>query len=211
MIAEDLPGTFYLARHGETEANRAQIVQGSADTPLTELGRAQAAALGRRLATLGVQTLVSSDLPRAVATADIIQEYVAAPVRLVWPEARERSWGVYEMQPGIQYWQARTAFERANPGLSFTPENGEPLAKVLERASIVLARARDQLRSGSVAVVAHGAFNREFLRHLLHPNITTAPRYEQDSACLNIVTFGSGDFALHVRKINCTEHYRDIR
>lgn len=42
--------TMYLARHGETEENRAQILQGQIGGHLTELGISQAHKLGEKLA-----------------------------------------------------------------------------------------------------------------------------------------------------------------
>ena len=43
---------IYLLRHGQTEFNRELRFQGHMDSPLTELGVAQAGAMGRRLAAM---------------------------------------------------------------------------------------------------------------------------------------------------------------
>jgi len=45
---------LYVLRHGETEWNRADRMQGGLDSPLTPLGRSQALAMGRALAAAGV-------------------------------------------------------------------------------------------------------------------------------------------------------------
>ena len=63
--------SILLIRHGETALNVARTVQ-PADTPLSPRGLAQAEALARRMATLGLAAIVSSDLPRAWRTAEAL-------------------------------------------------------------------------------------------------------------------------------------------
>lgn len=62
-----------ILRHGETEWNLAGRMQGALDSPLTERGRAQAAAQGRLLAQFGIDgwTAWSSPQGRARSTAEI--------------------------------------------------------------------------------------------------------------------------------------------
>ncbi|MFW9833803.1 MAG: histidine phosphatase family protein [Candidatus Thorarchaeota archaeon] len=38
---------FYLVRHGQSEANVTKKISGHSETPLTELGQAQAEAIGK--------------------------------------------------------------------------------------------------------------------------------------------------------------------
>ena len=64
--------TLLLARHGETDWNRARRWQGHADRPLTDRGRAQAAALAERLADIALDAVYSSDLRRARDTAEAV-------------------------------------------------------------------------------------------------------------------------------------------
>jgi len=61
--------TVRVARHGETTWNAAGRYQGRRESPLSELGRAQAQALARALEDKGVRRIVSSPLIRCVATA----------------------------------------------------------------------------------------------------------------------------------------------
>jgi len=64
--------TLLLARHGETDWNRARRWQGHADRPLTERGWAQAAALAERLADIALDAVYASDLRRARDTAAVV-------------------------------------------------------------------------------------------------------------------------------------------
>ncbi|MBX3181622.1 MAG: histidine phosphatase family protein [Polyangiaceae bacterium] len=63
-----------LVRHGESQANTEGRMQGTLDSPLTELGREQARALGRWLAgqALGLDAAYCSPLSRAAETAAIL-------------------------------------------------------------------------------------------------------------------------------------------
>ncbi|MEG1547772.1 MAG: histidine phosphatase family protein [Clostridia bacterium] len=57
-----------LARHGQTDWNSHQMVQGRTDIPLNETGKRQAAALGERLKNAGISAIYSGPLSRAYDT-----------------------------------------------------------------------------------------------------------------------------------------------
>ena len=61
-----------IIRHGETEQNRNNILQGAIDTQLSELGLFQAEKVAQRLKDEKIDVLVSSHLQRAVKTAEAI-------------------------------------------------------------------------------------------------------------------------------------------
>jgi probable phosphoglycerate mutase len=70
-----MQSTLLLIRHGETEWNVTRRYQGQLDSPLTERGVAQAAAIGRRVSELpefDAAPVVASPLGRARQTAEII-------------------------------------------------------------------------------------------------------------------------------------------
>lgn len=69
-------------RHGQTEWNATERMQGQTDVPLDEIGWAQAREAAARLATLSPAQLWSSDLSRASQTAQALADVTGLPVRL---------------------------------------------------------------------------------------------------------------------------------
>ena len=66
-----MPIHVTLVRHAETDANASGIWQGHGGHGLSDRGRLQAEALGRRLADRDFDQVVASDLPRAIETAEL--------------------------------------------------------------------------------------------------------------------------------------------
>ncbi len=98
--AEPLPAgaektTLTLIRHGQTDWNKANLMQGITDIPLNDTGREQARATGRKLADMGLEftVLVSSPLSRAYETAQLVGEYFNLKVGNTYPELVERAYG----------------------------------------------------------------------------------------------------------------------
>jgi len=90
MIPQDrhVPERLLLARHGQTVWNVEHRLQGQLDSPLTDEGVAQARRIAERLAGVGVLTVCSSPLGRALQTAVIIADRLGADVIEV-PELSE--------------------------------------------------------------------------------------------------------------------------
>jgi len=83
--------SLVLLRHGETEWNAVQRAQGHADVPLSSVGHAQAEAVAGVLSGFDPVRLWSSDLARAMQTA----EHVAAATGLmIEPDPRLREYDV---------------------------------------------------------------------------------------------------------------------
>lgn len=65
---------IYIVRHGQTEKNKANVLQGRSDVPLNEAGRQQAEEVRDRFREAGISfdLVYTSPLIRAVQTAEII-------------------------------------------------------------------------------------------------------------------------------------------
>lgn len=145
--------TLVLVRHGETEANAAHRLLGRAESPLTDAGLAQAAALGPELAT--ATRLISSPLQRARRTAEALALDVPVEVDDRWTEV---DYGAYDGQAlgdvPAEVWLRW----RRDPG--FRPPGGETLQEMGTR---VRAACRELFAvdgagargPGDVVVVSH--------------------------------------------------------
>ena len=65
--------TLYIIRHGETEWNKIGRYQGITDVPLNDNGIAQAKACANALKDVHFDRILSSDLSRALVTAETIR------------------------------------------------------------------------------------------------------------------------------------------
>ncbi|WP_324780490.1 histidine phosphatase family protein [Thiobacillus sedimenti] len=84
-----------LIRHGETDWNVEKRIQGHTDVPLNETGRAQALAMAFNAAHQRFDAIYSSDLARAVETAQALAQREGQAVRLL-PTLRERHFGLFQ-------------------------------------------------------------------------------------------------------------------
>ena len=145
---------FYMIRHGETEANRARIMAGSVDTPLTKNGKDQARKAAYIVKSLKVKpkTVVHSHLSRARDTANIINAVLDVPLHED-PDFSELHAGDWE---GESYDKCRELLVGWG-----TPPNGESFDDFFER----IKRGKNthlQKHEGPVLIVCHGGVFRAF-------------------------------------------------
>ena len=88
--------TLYIVRHGQTEENLQRILQGHIPGTLTEKGKEEVREAAELLSKEGVKftRIVSSDLRRAMDSANIISERLHLPVTPM-EILRERDWGKF--------------------------------------------------------------------------------------------------------------------
>lgn len=100
------PIHIYLVRHGQTYFNRYNRMQGWSDSPLTELGRAQAVKAGQLLHQVQFDHAYSSDTTRAMNTAKtILAEHQDTTIPYtIMPSFRETSYGYFEGADSAQTW-----------------------------------------------------------------------------------------------------------
>lgn len=97
--------TIYIVRHGQTEHNVLQLMQGHNDSPLTHLGEQQARSLAQEFKHIHFDEVFSSDLLRAKRTAELITLERKLAIKTT-DALRERFYGKYEGRPYAEYNQA---------------------------------------------------------------------------------------------------------
>lgn len=146
-----------LIRHAETLWNRERRMQGQTDTPLSEVGRVQAAALGERLARESFVALYSSDLSRARDTAHAIAQRTGHDV-IAEPELRERCFGIFEGLTHAEIAERHPAelqrFQSRDP--DYVVPGGECAREFHARCLGLLVKIAERHNGCDVAVVTHG-------------------------------------------------------
>lgn len=148
-----------LLRHGQTDYNVEGRMQGHIDSHLTAEGHAQAAAVAPAIARLGPGLLISSDLRRAVDTADVVATATGLPVKFD-PRLRETNLGEWQGRTveDIEHdWPGAIATWRSDP--EWAPPGGESRLEVVRRSRPVVEELDDELNveeNVTVVLVAHG-------------------------------------------------------
>ena len=175
---------IYIIRHGQTEKNKAKVLQGRSDVPLNDAGRQQAAEVRERFEREGISfdKIYTSPLVRAVETAQIVagaapHQIVAgvAPHQIVTGAAPqqfevdsrliEMDYGPYEgmdlTHPAPEIITFFSDFVH-NPA----PEGMEPLPEVVARLGTFLEEIRDEARGRTILLSTHAIAMKGALEYL---------------------------------------------
>lgn len=192
---------LFLVRHGQTEANTILALDTAyPGTPLTELGREQAAALPAALTGVDLDLMMTSNLTRTQETArplaeargmtpvidEGVREIIAGDLEM---NTDEESTRIYHTT--VEAW-SRGDLDPRMPGA----EDGH---EVIGRFTAGIERGRAAVgESGTLAVFAHGAIirtwarfqaeNTDWERFLIVPN-TGIVEMSDDSGTWRIVTW----------------------
>jgi broad specificity phosphatase PhoE len=151
--------TLVYETHSTTTDNEAGIATGWNQGQLSEIGRRQAEALGARRRDDGIAAVFTSDLRRAVETAEIAFAGLGIPVHEDW-RLRECNYGDLNGAPVAEIDAERLRrIEEPFPG-------GESYHDVVVRTRSFLEDLPAELEGACILLIAHSA-NRWALQHLL--------------------------------------------
>ena len=184
-----------IVRHGETEWNVQHRAMGQLDSPLTPKGIQQARAIGNRLHRLKFTSLYSSDLGRAVQTANIIAEICAKKI-MFDPELREWNMGIFQgltvSEMHEKFPQERQDYEQI--GDEYIIPEGESLDQCRDRGfrilnAIAKRHSNENLHENlaetgdeTVVVVTHGCVLMGFFEMVLDLRSGNTWRFKLDNA-----------------------------
>lgn len=195
-----------LTRHGHVDWIAPERFRGRAELPLSELGKRQAEALGRRVAEgWKPDAIYASPLSRCVHTGEAIGRATGSKVHVL-EDLADTDYGQWQ---GLTHEEVRTRWPDESrlwfeaPDLAVIP-GGETLAGVLVRSinvlQIVLRKHRDQ----TVVLVGHDSINRVLLLHSLGLPLSRYWRIKQDPCCLNEIEVQHTVFTIH--RVNESHH-----
>lgn len=147
----------FILRHGETDLNKQQIVQGSGvDAPLNDTGHSQAASFYQKWQDFPFELVISSTLQR---THQTILPFIEKGVpHLAMPNINEISWGDHEgklstptmiqaYQKMIQAW--------ADGNLDASLKNGESARQLIDRVDMFIDNMA-RLPQKKILICSHG-------------------------------------------------------
>ncbi len=173
------PTRLYLIRHGQSAGNAEGRFGGHGPTPLSELGRRQAERTAKVLAKEGINAIYSSDLLRAVQTAEPLAAALGLEIKTS-PAFRERHVGVLE---GLTFDESKERFPRdyyalINRDIHHIITDGESYGQLLKRITDELDKIIRGHISQRIALFSHTGALCFLTLHLIgaiHRNTKTTP------------------------------------
>jgi broad specificity phosphatase PhoE len=197
---------LYFVRHGQTEENVANIIQGHQPGRLTPLGHEQARRVAERLREIEFDAIYASDLGRVVETAHhiMVHQLRHQPAGLIYDaRLRERGAGVYEGLPRQHLWDAESGSGVAQ--IEFRPAGGESFLDLQARIESFVESSRARHAGQSVLVLSHGGWNRQLLGLAMGLPVVESLDLPQNNTCVNLVEIDdAGRFTIHLA--NSTSH-----
>ena len=167
-----------LIRHGETEWNSQQRMQGHSNSDLSSVGQAQIQALGQWIKNVPFDHIYSSDSLRAKQTAEAITQFSGHELKIDL-RLREKNLGVFE---GLTSEEARERHPEVfrlfkTAGSKYVIDEGESTQQLQDRALEIVEEIRIKHPEERVLLVTHGGFIRVVMKHLLGLSLETPTRF----------------------------------
>ncbi|NIP29903.1 MAG: hypothetical protein GTO02_06565 [Candidatus Dadabacteria bacterium] len=194
-----------LVRHGKTNWNELGRCQGVSDIPLNQNGLAQADKLAYSLKDENLDVIYSSDLQRAVVTAQKVAEFHSLEVNIE-NKFREMDQGEFE---GLDFSYIREKYSDVLKHWRESPETltipgGESLTDVQNRAYDAVLNLIEEYNSKTVLVVSHNLTIITLLCKFHGKSMKSFREFMVSECSKSIIEFKNGDF--HVKLVNDISH-----
>ena len=191
--------TITLIRHGETEWNRVGKQQGQLNSPLSERGMAQAKAIAKSLEKekSNYDVLYSSDLGRAVQTAEAISEQLDLEIN---PDVRlrERNLGILQGLTIERFREEKNEeyerFRSRDP--DYIIPDGESIRERHKRAVSCLFDIADKHKGQNIIIVAHGGILDSIFRKVFDIELTAERKFSLLNSSINTFKVLKGEWSL---------------
>lgn len=159
---------IWITRHGQTDLNRARLMQGRVDQPLNETGIKQAEKARQAIGDIHFDKVYASPLNRAIRTASIIGD-VSEDQVIIDPRIIETDFGTYDKKPysamGLHmtlYWLLPTIIP--------APKTVETIPSMKSRAASFLEEIIEDGKKNhyeNILVTCHGGIMRALSGYML--------------------------------------------
>lgn len=203
--------TILLTRHGHVEGIKPERFRGRHETPLTELGRAQARAAAARIAkTWKPAAIYTSPMGRCVETGAAIAQACGVDAQPI-AALNDLNYGAWE-------WRTLDEMRAAEPALYAcwftTPQlmrfpDGESLQDLVARAADAIRLAHERHARDTVVFVGHVSVNRALLLQCLDMPLSAYWRLEQEPCTLNEIALD--ERRVRVVRVNDAQHIEALK
>ena len=190
---------WYIIRHGETEPNRMQIIQGSGiDAPLNDRGKRQARDFFSAYRHIPFDAVYTSALIR---TKESVAQFLASGLpHIEVPELNEISWGDFEGKPQTPdqkriYWEMIEAWNKGELDKKIT--NGESPIELQLRQQKALETILNH-EAEQILICMHGRAMKSFLCLMLNKPLTAMEEFQHSNLCLYQVRYTGAEFNLQL-------------
>ncbi|NDO51853.1 histidine phosphatase family protein [Lachnospiraceae bacterium MD335] len=205
---------FYIVRHGQTLLNSLDRAQGWADSPLTDAGKQTAVELGHKLKSIDFDAVYTSDMLRAIQTAELIMEAGEKKGMPIEKDARLREWCLGNMEAEnnavfikkVADWLGGASFAELNKRLpdvadaiyehdtTGMAETFQTIEERLKAAFMDMAQRHGVRENSNILVVTH-AFAIKTIFHLFAPEQLSKAGKVENAAVSRLISDG-GVFSL---------------
>lgn len=200
----------YLVRHGQTDFNKRNIVQGSGvDTDLNDFGRRQAEAFFNTYKDIPFDKIYTSALKRSQQS---VQRFISLGIpHTALVGLNEISWGTKEghrvtPQEDEYYHYMLKEWQTGNTRLRI--EGGESPEDVVARMKPAVDYIMNKTEEKTILICMHGRAIRILLCHLLNYPLRSMDMFEHQNLCLYILNYTGSAFT--VEKYNDVSHLSSL-
>ncbi|UCZ54831.1 histidine phosphatase family protein [Bacillus shivajii] len=202
---------IYLTRHGETQWNKENRLQGSKDSELTDNGIENAIMLGKRLSNIDFNAIYSSTSERAFQTAKYITLDKDIPI-YTNEDLKEIHFGEWEGKTkeeilAIKNYNIQFRNFWDNPHTyNHKPHKGEGLTVFKQRVEDAVRRVISENHNGNILIVTHAVVIRAILSFTM--NISTEQMWEPPFIHgTSLTTFNWDGEQFNYKMIGDTSHF----
>lgn len=198
--------TLYLVRHGATDSNKSGVFQGTIDTSLNEAGFLQAKKLAAKMVELAPDAIYSSNLLRAVQTAQEVAKMCELDVK-IYKELAEINLGDMQGKTAeecMRLFPEAAAAIKENPA-SFCSPNGESARMIYDRMRRAIGEIVARNPGKTVIVVSHGYAIQMYLHYATGLPFEQLHQAIVSNTSISKFEFGEDDIP-KTQYINATTH-----